>query len=92
MENTKNRTNSSLASHVWELKDKGVNYDVKWKIKGRGTPYNASTKKCRICLKEKHFILYKREGATLNSRREIFNTCTHRRTNLLSQLKKAWNI
>ena len=92
MENAKNRTNSSLASHVWELKDKGVNYDVRWKIKARGTPYNPSTKKCRICLKEKHFILYKREGATLNSRREIFNSCTHRRKNLLSELKKTWKI
>ena len=92
MENAKNRTNSSLASHVWELKDKGVSYDVRWKIKARGTPYNPSTKKCRICLKEKHFILYKREGATLNSRRDIFNSCTHRRKNLLSELKKAWKI
>ena len=90
MSKTANRTNSSLALHIWNLKDRGLNYDVKWKIKARGTKFNPSTKKCRICLKEKHFILYKREGATLNNRREIFNTCTHRWTSLLSKLKKTW--
>ena len=90
MSKTGNRTNSSLASHIWDLKDRGLNYDVKWKIKARGTKFNPSTKKCRICLKEKHFILYKTEGATLNSRREIFNTCMHRWTSLLSKLKKSW--
>ena len=92
MNNTKNRTNSTLASHIWDLKDRGIDHDVGWKIKSRGTQYNPSTKKCRICLKEKHFILYKGEGATLNSRGEIFNTCRHRKTNLLSVLKKAWKI
>ena len=90
MSNSENRTNSSLAFHIWALKDRGLSYDVKWKIKARGTKFNPSTRKCRICLKEKHFILYKKEGATLNSRREIFNTCTHRRTSLLSELKKTW--
>ena len=78
MENAKNRTNSSLASHVWELKDKGVNYDVRWKIKARGTPYNPSTKNVPYLFKRKHFILYKKEGTTLNNRREIFNTYIHR--------------
>ena len=90
MSKTQNRTKSSLAAHIWDLKDRGVNYEVSWRIKGRGTKYNPSTKKCRICLKEKHFILYQREGATLNSRREIFNTCTHRRPTLLSELRKTW--
>ena len=90
MNKTINRTNSSLALHIWNLKDRGVSHDVSWKIKARGTKFNPSTKKCRICLKEKHFILYKTDGATLNSRREIFNTCTHRRSSLLSELKKTW--
>ena len=92
MNNAKNRTNSTLASHIWDLKDRGIDHDVGWKIKSRGTQYNPSTKKCRICLKEKHFILYKGEGTTLNSKGEIFNTCRHRKTNLLSVLKKAWKI
>ena len=87
MNNAKNRTNSALSSHVWDLKDRGINYKVTWKLKDRGTPYNPTSKKCRICLKEKHWILYKAEGATLNRRSEIFNSCTHRNKNLLSKWK-----
>ena len=73
MNNVKNRTNSALSSHVWDLKDRGINYDVTWKLKDRGTPYNPTSKKCRICLKEKHWILYKAEGATLNRRSTLAN-------------------
>ena len=87
MNNAKNRTNSALSSHVWDLKDRGINYKVTWKLKDRGTPYNPTSKKCRICLKEKHWILCKAEGATLNKRSEIFNSCTHRNKNLLSKWK-----
>ena len=82
MTKTKNRTNSTLASHIWELLDRGVDHDVRWKIKGRETQFNPSTKNCCICLKETHFILYKGEGATLKSVGEIFNTCRHTKMNL----------
>ena len=87
MNNRNNRTNSALCSHVWDLKDRGIDHDVTWKLKDRGTPYNPTTRKCRICLKEKHYILYKEEGATLNRRSEIFNSCTHRNMHLLSKWK-----
>ena len=87
MRNPKNRTKTSLTSHVWDLKDKNIQFEVSWKLKGRATPYNPSTRKCRLCLKEKHHILYKREGASLNKRSEIYNTCRHRLKNLLSNVK-----
>ena len=87
MRKVKSRTKSNLSSHVWDLKDSGINFKVSWKIKERSSAYNSTTKKCRICLKEKLHILYKREGATLNRRSEIFNTCRHRTTNLLNNVK-----
>ena len=43
MRKVKNRTNSALSSHVWDLKDRGINYKVTWKLKDRGTPYNPTT-------------------------------------------------
>ena len=64
-----------------------IYFDVTCKLKDRGTPFNPASKKCRICLKEKHYILYKGEGATLNRRSEIFNSCTHRNKYLLSKWK-----
>ena len=60
------RTKSTLSSHIYNLKNSGLNFEVSWEIKERSSAYNSTTKKCRICLKEKLHILYQREGATLN--------------------------
>ena len=91
MNNSKNRTNTTLSAHVWSLKDRGLlegrDFQVSWRLKDRGTSYNSTTKKCRICLKEKLHILYKPEGATLNRRSEIFGSCSHKMSNLLSKVK-----
>ena len=87
MNRVKARDNTRLSAHIWELKDSGIDFDVKWRIKDRATPYNPSTRSCRICLKEKFHILYNREGASLNKRSEIFNTCLHRKQKLLEFVK-----
>ena len=50
-------------------------------------PFNPSNKKCRLCLTEKYFIKFKLEGATLNSRSEMFATCRHRKKLLVSNIK-----
>ena len=55
------RTKSGLSAHIWNLKDKGMDFNFGWRL-------NATLKKCRICLKEKFRILYKAEGASLNRR------------------------
>ena len=87
MKKVKNRTKSCLSAHVWSLKDEGTDFNVSWKLKDRATPYNPTTKKCRICLKEKYHILYKADGASLNKKSEIFNSCRHRKTKLLLYVK-----
>ena len=87
MRKVKNRTKSGLSAHIWNLKDNGIDFDVSWKLKDRSSAFNPTTKKCGICLKEKLHILYKSEGATLNKRSEIFNTCRHRSKNLLTNVK-----
>ena len=83
MNNEEGRTKTALSAHIWSLKDKGTQYELTWKIKYRGPDYNPLTKKCRICLREKHYIMYNREGSTLNKRSEVFNTCRHKRGKLL---------
>ena len=87
MRKESSRIKSGLSSHVWDLKDKGLSYDVSWRLKDRSTAFSPITKKCRICLKEKFHILYKQDGASLNRRSEIFNTCRHRRQKLLDNMK-----
>ena len=81
------RIKTCLSSHIWDLKDQNIQYEVSWKLKDRGTAFNPTTKKCRICLKEKFHIMYKPEGSSLNKRSEIFNTCRHRKKMLLEMAK-----
>ena len=82
-----NRTETKLSSHIWDLKDRGADFSVKWKILNRAPPYNPVRKKCLLCLKEKFYIMYRPEGSTLNKRSEIFNTCRHRTQSLLEKVK-----
>ena len=87
MNKESSRIKSTLAAHVWDLKDEHIQYKVSWKLKDRATDFNPVTKKCRVCLKEKYHIMYKTDGSTLNSRSEVFNTCRHRKQKLLEKAK-----
>ena len=77
---------TTLSSHIWNLKDKNLNYSVKWKTIDRAPRFNPVTKKCRLCLKEKYYIIFQPEGAKLNERSELFSTCRHRTRDLLSKI------
>ena len=79
----KNRHKSTLADHIWTLKDEGKDYNLEWNLVERAPAFNPTTRKCRVCLKEKKQILYNRNGSSLNKRNEIFNTCRHRKQKLL---------
>ena len=69
---------TTLSTHVWDLKDKNVDFNISWNIIDRGKDFNPTTKKCRLCLKEKYYIIFHPDGATLNERSELFSTCRHR--------------
>ena len=66
------RSSSRLAGHVWGLKDKGLDFDISWRILAKAQPFNPVTRKCNLCLKEIHFIMFGRGTSTLNKRQEIF--------------------
>jgi hypothetical protein len=68
---------------VWGLKDEGIDYDITWKIIARGRGFNPTTRSCQACLKEKIYIMFRPEGATLNARSECYGTCRHRKKLLL---------
>ena len=60
-----------------ELKQRDQNYKIKWSIVVRASDFNQTTRKCRLCLKEKYYIIFQQEGATLNQRSELFTTKTY---------------
>ena len=81
--NESQRRSTKLSVHAWNLKDKNLDYEIDWKIIDRAPAFNPITRKCRLCLKEKYYIMYDRTGSTLNKRSEVFNTCRHRKQKLL---------
>ena len=83
--NHKSPDNSTtLSTHIWDLKDQGKRYEVEWETIDRAQPFNPTTRKYRLCTREKYFILFLPEGATLNKRQELCNTCRQRLKDLLS--------
>ena len=43
-----------------------VGFNIGWKIVSSATPFNHVTNECKLCVREKYFIIFKPEMATLN--------------------------
>ena len=82
--NRNSEHSTTLSSHIWNLKDQGEQYELKWSVIDRAPDFNPNTRKCRLCIKEKQYIIFQPEGATLNERSELFSTCRHRKKQLLA--------
>ena len=80
---------TELSKYIWQLKDKGIEYNIKWKIISKASPYNPQSEKCDLCLTEKAMIAnYRNKEELLNSRKELMNKCRHREKWLLSNWRK----
>ena len=79
----KNRNSTELSKHVWTLKENNINYSIAWRILSSHLPYNSSSKRCNLCLKEKFLIICRPELSTLNKRNELVSSCRHRNKALL---------
>ena len=78
-----------LSTHIWDCKSRGSSYKVSWKILDRGQPFNPVTKICKLCVRERFYILRKPHLATLNHRQEVGTFCLHVRSSLLRNIKKV---
>ena len=67
----------NLVKHVWKLKDKNVDYKIKWKIIKQAKPYSNNSNRCNLFLWEKYFILCHPSLAALNKRNELVSSCRH---------------
>ena len=79
---------TSLSKHVQDLKSKGHDPKVTWKIDS-GPKFSPAGGVCLLCIKEAYFITFHPEMAALNSRSEIFSSCRHKKSALLI---KATNL
>ena len=79
---------TKLSVYIWQLKDKNVTYDIKWKILKLSRAYSPVTQKCRLCFEEKLLILKNSlDPSYLNERDELFSKCRHRLRHLLRKVK-----
>ena len=81
--NEKYAHETTLSTHVWKLKEKNLDYEFKWQLMAKAKPFSPVSDICNLCTKEKYFIIFKSELATLNSRSEINTHCRHKKIMLL---------
>ena len=79
------RTSTTLSKFVWKLKDEGRQYRIRWKIIDRGAAYRPAAKRCNLCLKEKYWIIFHPEMASLNDHSEIWRPCMHKQSTFLKK-------
>ena len=78
-----------LSSHIWECKGRGSTCTVSWRVLDRGQPFNPVTKICKLCVREKFYIIRKPHLATLNHRKEVGAHCPHIVMSLISRVGKV---
>ena len=60
-------SSTTLSTHIWNLKDRNKDYNITWEVVDRARPFNPTTRKCRLCQREKFYIKMSPKGATVNS-------------------------
>ena len=84
---TRNPKNASgLSRYIWNLEDQNIQYELEWKIISRAKPYDPASGVCRLCVREKYFIIFQPNMATINSRNEIAGPCLHKASRLLKKI------
>jgi hypothetical protein len=86
------RSSTCLSKYLWGLKDLGIPYNISWKIIARGRGFNPTTRSCQACPKEKYFIMFRPEGATIDARTEFYTTCRHGLKLLLGMLSPKFSF
>ena len=69
---------TELSKYIWSLKDKNINFTIKWNVEARAIPYTCGSKRCDLCLTEKLLIAKADPKTLLNKRSEIISKCRHR--------------
>ena len=75
--NKKSKAATALSNYIHKLKDEGRRFTVKWSIKSRAPKFNSSSRKCRLCIREKCAIALHEPRHLLNSRNELCAKCIH---------------
>ena len=64
IDHSEQRDDTTLSQHIWNLKDSNIDYILKWNLVEEAPIFNHTTGKCRLCNREKWYIMFKPEHAT----------------------------
>ena len=70
---------TKLSKHVWSLKERNIQHEIKWKVRAETGLYFPGAKYCDTCTTEKLLILEADRKTCLNQRTEILTKCIHMR-------------
>ena len=83
------KADTELSKHIWELKERGLNYKIKWKILRKTSGYNRLNNTCNLCTAEKLEICnFKCKVNLLNKRNELISKCRHQNKYLLVNFRR----
>ena len=85
----KHKNSTELSKHIWTLKNDNIDYSISWRVLSSSSPYNSSSKRCNLCLKEKFLIIYQPDLSSLSKRNELISSCRHRNKALLCN---SWTL
>ena len=71
-------TETELSKYVWDLKDAGLDANIRWEIAQRSVPYQFGSRRCDLCISEKTIIALAESESLLNKRTELVSCCRHR--------------
>ena len=69
---------TELSKYIWLCKDKGQNFEIKWKIIRIASSHKTGSKFCQLCLTEKLIILTSDQKTSLNKRSELLSKYRHK--------------
>ena len=73
-----NEKDTELSKHIWELKDKDTEYQIRWSIVRKPGGYNPVTKPCNLCLLKKLLLCHFSDKRRLiNNRLDLVSKCRH---------------
>ena len=69
---------TELSKHIWQLKDQGKEFVIKWSIIKTAASHNPISKSCNLCLTEKPMLIIdKDKDHLLNKRSKLVSKCRH---------------
>ena len=75
--NASKSSSTALSQHVWDLKKRNIQHEIKWKVVSKCRPYRCGTRRCNLCLEEKYQILKENGMNCLNRNSELLQKCRH---------------